>query len=397
MSDRVSAFNTSVVSTSSSSNKLTVSGDVVPLNSSLQSGFKGTLETASNPSSSAALSVINTKLAELQRVGTSTVSVKLGNLLGEVAPGAISIFSLGPFLVNGIDRLTKVLLGNTADPTVAAAPGFKEIPAEIVEKLTGSRGVSTTLAGFSTIRNYASSANVFSGTLKVAGAIMKVIEALLPIAEITADLALTLWSCGTSTAKAGAELTEVIEDLCQRLLSLALEALRKFIFGLKIDVPSYLVGSLGTMSLYEVMNRGINDAWLKDVFDEEFFRTALTSDTWETSIAQALKNIQPNVEDIPYNYTKTRGDLLKELFTAELVREFMIRSTKIAREKAQLVNYDNLDWSYYDEVILRTKTPKENSSYSLLDGLLVRNLQESPLTDEESIILVSGTVLEKMS
>ena len=203
---------------------------------------------------SAALTYLNEKLSKIKSSWTTTKSITIGDIVGEIAPYAISYSDAGKLLVGRMSNLLTYIttLGNEDSGDWGDVSDYwrGEVNSAISTMLDDP-SIASAVSNLKIVNTMASVLDGVSNMIDNVSSLLKSIEPYLPMVEIIADLALSFFSGGLSGTKATQKLSEYMATVIQELSVKVFEIMRRTVFSIKISMPSILVGALGTLKLNE--------------------------------------------------------------------------------------------------------------------------------------------------
>lgn len=203
---------------------------------------------------SAALTYLNEKLSKIKSSWTTTKSVTIGDIVGEIAPYAINWRDAGNLLMGRMSNLLTYIttLGNEGSGDWGDVSDYwREEVNSAISAMLDDPSIASAVSNLKIVNAMATTLSSVSSMIDNVSSLLKSIEPYLPMVEIIADLALSFFSGGCSATKATQKLSEYMATLIQELSVKVFEILRRTVFSIKISMPSILVGALGTLKLNE--------------------------------------------------------------------------------------------------------------------------------------------------
>ena len=203
---------------------------------------------------SAALTYLNEKLSKIKSSWTTTKSVTIGDIVGEIAPYAINWRDAGTLLMGRMSNLLTYIttLGNEDSGDWGDVSDYwREEVNSAISAMLDDPSIASAVSNLKIVNAMATTLSSVSSMIDNVSSLLKSIEPYLPMVEIIADLALSFFSGGCSATKATQKLSEYMATLIQELSVKVFEILRRTVFSIKISMPSILVGALGTLKLNE--------------------------------------------------------------------------------------------------------------------------------------------------
>lgn len=353
---------------------------------------------------SAALNYLNQKIQRIKDAWTTTTPITVKTLLGEIAPYCMDWPTAVNKLSERISSVVGYMLGVNADSWQTLGDNLL---IDVSQSLLTDPAVTSAVSNLDIVQGFASGLSVITNTYSTIKSIFNMLEPLFPYLEIATNLAAMFMTGGTSGMEASSKTTQVVQAECQKLISLLLGSARKALYNIKFNVPSILVGALETLSVRDAMmgygtDSNVN-AWLSAIFDESFYQQTLNSFTWSKTINETLNQTLGWAENTQTIYEQILGDSsewgsdMKDRFLSNLTANFMKNALTEARRKAyiqdpsEIIWIDSNDFSSLQDSILSDFTTADGN-LSSLDKLLNKNLDESPITDESSIRLISYNI-----
>lgn len=258
---------------------------------------------------SAALTYLNEKLSKIKSSWTTTKSVTIGDIVGEIAPYAINWRDAGTLLMGRMSNLLTYIttLGNEGSGDWGDVSDYwREEVNSAISAMLDDPSMASAVSNLKIVNAMATTLSSVSSMIDNVSSLLKSIEPYLPMVEIIADLALSFFSGGCSATKATQKLSEYIATLIQELSVKVFEILRRTVFSIKISMPSILVGALGTLKLNEsqALTEG-NAETQKNISNISTSVSNLLSGKAYTNITTARQNNSYTHK----LYTKTRNTL----------------------------------------------------------------------------------------
>ena len=296
----------------------------------------GDLGTAA---SSAALKYLNSLLEKYKNAWTQTEEVSVEEIIGEIAPYAVYTKNLPSIIGNKlVDMLTYIVtLGDTVS--------LGSILNEFLDTMLNDPSVASATSNLKVIQGVAKVFSSISKCIDTTKKILEVVEPYLPIIDIIVDMAMIMWSGGTSGTKAAQALSEYISNLCMELLSKGVAILKKMVFGIKFKMPVLLTGALNTLKLTsaDMVDESGNSLYT----DEEQAENQKKMDAWDnwnnwTDTSAANKKITTgHTATAYYNFA---GSTLSSASTAVTSLSNKVASGDLI-SSPQLKSDGSFDWS----------------------------------------------------
>lgn len=355
---------------------------------------------------SAALNYLNRKIERIKNAWTTTTQVSVASLIGEVAPYCLDFDTAINNLVNKMSSLVGYLTGVEASSWEELGDNML---IDVSSSLLSDPAVIDSISNLGTVQALANGFSFVTGTINVFRSVLEVVEPLFPYLEIATKLASMLMTAGTSGADAASQTTQTVQAEIQKLISMLMADVRKMLFNIKLQVPSLLVGALNTISVrdmivgYDSTMNTTTSAWLRSVFDEDFYKTTKNSFTWSKIVNNIMTDTvgwlgsDDSIFEKILGDSSTWGNTMKEKFLANLAYNFMTDALNEARKKSWIQAPSEVSYIKQSNVNASDVNDSPSSNYgdspkSDLDKILDSNIGESPITDEESIRLISSNI-----
>lgn len=376
-----------------------------------------------NAAANSAMAYFEEKLNRLKDAWNTKTEITVGALMGQAAPYVMDLGGAVKALGSKVDDLAAYILGiDIGEGWDSAGGGWNtvgriadDIGGDMLSYMAQDQTLQNTLSSLSVVRAFGDALSVYDTISTTITKVMQKVETIMPIVDITVDLILSFYTGGTSTASAAQKSAELAQQRIEKLTALAAMVLRKYVYNIKIKVPSLLVGAVNTLSVRDaVLGGNDTDDWLRLLFDDDFYRQTLYSANWDQSISTALKdmmNVKGSVDGLVndwsgFNFTNLkgesvlRGDFMKSRFMSRLTSDFMARAVSTARKTAYIRSFTDTDWSR-PSILTRTDgafgSSDGSSEKTDLDSVLDDDDKEmSPITDLKAIRTVSSRLLAEM-
>lgn len=366
-----------------------------------------------NAAGNAALDYLNTKIDRIKNAWNTKVDISVKALIGEAAPYVLNFGDASKLLVSKIDNFVAYILGVDADGWGSI---LDELGSDAINYMASDPALQSTMSNLSVIKVMGDAFAAYDTVSKTVSKVLNIVEPLIPMLQIVTNLILSFRTGGASTAEAAQEITEQAQVACQKLLSLAIAALRKYVYNIKIKVPALFVGALNSVSVREAMiSDSEMDGWLQAIFSEEFYQNTLYSLQWQDAINQAIQTTLGSASSAVNDWSSfnfkdkdgnplLRGEFMKTKFMSTLTSRFLKEAVAAARKTAYIRSFDNTNWktkgdydnsgARYDEDS-QDKTTASGNKKSKLDILLENDgsKEMSPVTNLNSIRIVSKQLL----
>lgn len=201
-------------------------------------------ENLGDAAAAAALNYVNSLLEKIKKAWTTTTTVSLSSLIGEVAPYCINASQTGKILSRKVGTLMSNIGEWFSDSLITELNNLGD-------SFLNDPNITAAVSNLKIIQAFASTLNGLSSTLDTTKKIMESVEPFIPWLEIIANLALSVWSGGTTATTAGQQLQEYLVTLTQDLYVRVFEIFRRLIFNISFKAPSFLVMSLSSLKFNE--------------------------------------------------------------------------------------------------------------------------------------------------
>lgn len=373
---------------------------------------------------SSAINYLNQKIERIKQAWTTTTTVSVSALMQEIAPYCLdwktAIKLLGERIPSLISYLTGVQGETYADIGI-------NLGKELSEYITTDPTVLDSVSNLQVIQATANALSAVSSIISTVETILGYLEPALPYLEIATNLALVLFSGGASAVEVGTKTPMTVQSEAQKLVSLLYEDARKALYNIKIKVPVALVGALDSISVRDyMMGYTSSEAssfikWMKDAMGSDIYKRTINSLVFDDYIEKYFTKYIPGygsggnltmnsfLNDLSNiiageNGTNFYGDIMKGKFLSNLTTTFMTNAVDLARKKAYIsdtnsIYYNTLNTNNIGDSNLNIEgigsnfLDKDNSANkNSTDVLLGKNLGESPITDENSIRIISYNI-----
>lgn len=317
------------------------------------SGTSGGISTAaltelSNTAGSVAQKYLQVKLDRLKDAWKKKVYLTVGSLIGEVSPYVTNTKVAFPLLADKIDDLVRYMSGvnDSGGNTLAAL--VDDLGTDFLEYMMSDPAMQESLMNLETVKIFGKVLQTYSKIETTIATVMNKIEPLIPPLQIFTNIVLSYFSGGASATEAAQELTELTEHYCQQLITWSMGVIKKYVYSIKVPLPSLVVGALNSISVREAMlTADYKNDWLKSIFDSDFYEQTMYNVRWQDSINEAVAVTLGSFEEktrnlLSFNFTNskgepiTRGEFMKSKFMSTLTSSFMSAARASARKTAYL-------------------------------------------------------------
>ena len=194
---------------------------------------------AADATHAATLDYLNDKLEQIIRYFSSTSEVTVGTILGEVAPYAMNPKTAWTSLKSRLGELKE-------------KANFTEILGDIskdaLSNILSNETLLNSLANIDAIQGLVASATAINKVWDTAGDILKSIEPILPPIEILAAMS-GIWINPALASEASQKSLTYGQMLLDWAMSKAMILLKKYVYSIKLTIPTFLLDTMNTMSV----------------------------------------------------------------------------------------------------------------------------------------------------
>ena len=187
----------------------------------------------------ATLDYLNDKLESIIKYLTDTSEVTVGTILGEVAPYAMNPKEAWTALKNRLGEVMSKL-------------DFTEILGDIsqdaLSSILSNETLVSSIANINAIQGLVASATAINNVWNTAENILKSIEPILPPIEILAAMS-GIWVNPALASEASQKSLTYGQMLLDWAMSKATILLKKYVYSIKLTVPSFVLDAVGTLSV----------------------------------------------------------------------------------------------------------------------------------------------------
>ena len=187
----------------------------------------------------ATLDYLNDKLDSIIKYLTDTSEVTVGTILGEVAPYAMNPKEAWTALKN---RLGEVM--NKLDFTEILG----DISQDALSSILSNETLVSSIANINAIQGLVASATAINNVWNTAENILKSIEPILPPIEILAAMS-GIWVNPALASEASQKSLTYGQMLLDWAMSKATILLKKYVYSIKLTVPSFVLDAVDTLSV----------------------------------------------------------------------------------------------------------------------------------------------------
>ena len=384
----------------------------------IESAFNNTdqYEQVANAAGKAFENYFNSKMNRIRDLWNTKVDVTFQSIIGEVAPYALKVERIGPRIDKKIVKMLGFVLGTGSNDGDYRSL-LNDLGQDVLDNLQADSSLNESVSQLSVIQAYANAFNLVSQTIAIIKKIKTIYETIKPILEISKDLALTYWSCGTSAMSASNTMVEEVEKSVSVLETLLFFAIKKLVFPLKIKLPALIVGAVDTISVRSAMLSLPEEYdWLSMLFNEDFWNDLEYTMSMSDSISSALSAVSKAKNSVQANYAMwqemanqannpdraglERGDLMKKLFMEEFTKGYMRNISANARKMAYIPDYSSI--SYFRKDSGSNQYSKDSSSAitpvqaSVWKHQRNDNSQENPIKNMNSLMKISKILYDNI-
>ena len=243
----------------------------------------------------ATLDYLNDKLESIIKYLTSTSEVTVGTILGEVAPYAMNPKEAWSSLKNRLSELIGKL-------------DFTEILGDIsqdaLSSILSNETLVNSIANINAVQGLVASATAINNVWNTAENILKSIEPILPPIEILAAWS-GVWVNPALASEASQKSLTYGQMLLDWAMSKATILLKKYIYSIKLTIPSFLLDTVNTLSVKSAVTEW---SWGESGSATRYFAALATNSNDRTFDDEWSKVSDKWIADNawnPNNYTST--------------------------------------------------------------------------------------------
>lgn len=362
---------------------------------------------------SAGSNYVNEKLERLKSLYTTKVPVTVGTIIGEIAPYAMDIGSLGKDIEDKISKILGFITGTNVGVDENGKSTLKEVLKAVgIDALDSLEDNDDLKKAFNSLNIVKATAQGITTYKQVKDAIKKVkaiLESGNPIMAMMTNLADIRPTKGVSAIEMGSTASVEAQKAAANIKALALYALKKLIFPIRIPLPAILVGAVDSISVRSAMlDLPDNLSWISALFNDDFFNNIGYTAMWADSISTAVNAIQGAIYSIQnatqnwsqYTYTNSegevivtstgkaisKGDYMTSLFMESMTKTYMQAAVESARKTAYLPDYSKITWitKSSSEKYTTDITSSINNTSSLTIDQIIRTNNSYELQNENT-------------
>ena len=309
-----------------------------------------------NTAGSVASQYLQSKVDRIKDSWNTKVTITIGALMGEVTPFVKNPKEAASLLVDKIDDLVEYMVGVDGKGGNTLKSLLGDLGTDFMDYMMNDSSMQQVMSNLTIVKTFGQVLVTYNKVESMVVKILEKIEPLIPYLQIATNLASSYFSGGTSSVEAAQEMAELVSKYSQQLIALAAGALRKYVFSIKIKVPSLLVGALNSLSVREAILAGdFESDWLKAIFDEDFYEHTMYSLQWQDSINSAITTTLGSYADVAkgaltFNFVNakgepiTRGEFMKTQFMKSLTSGFMRAAVASTRKTAYIQKLEDQDF-----------------------------------------------------
>ena len=243
----------------------------------------------------------------IETLWSTPTTVTIGGIMEEVAPYALNTKEALKLLVRKVGNLTTYLTGITSasDDSGSWWKTLLNSGGEIGSDILSDSSVQSAMSQLSIVQSFASSVSTVVGVIDSIQSILKKVEPLIPYIEILGEFALGCeFRIGPVTkfqniTKGAQDTVSNVSKLQERITAQALYDLKRYLYSIKLTVPSLLVGSLQSLSVQEALvgyeGLGNQNTIVQAMFSDSFYTGTANSLTVAKSIEMSLNSLRAKV------------------------------------------------------------------------------------------------------
>ena len=302
----------------------------------------------------ATLDYLNDKLEGIIKYLTETSEVTVGTILGEVAPYAMNPKGAWAALKNRLGELVNNL-------------NFTEIldgvSQDVLSGILSNETLVNSIANTNAIQGLVASATAISNVWNTAENILKSIEPILPPIEILAAMS-GIWVNPALAAEASQKSLTYGQMLLDWAMSKATTLLKKYVYSIKLTIPSFLLNAVNTVSVKSAVTEW---SWGESGSATRYFVAMATNsnnrtfdDEWSRVSDKWIANNAWN----PNNYTST--EMLNRLgITSEDYANILGKSLdRVIRTSQSVLNIDTIASTAYRSYVNKDISFSGSFSYA---------------------------------
>ena len=272
--------------------------------------------------SSAATKYKEDMIERIKSLWTTPATITIGSIMEEVAPYALNTSDAVKLLVKKLLNFSTYLTGidSFSDDSGSWWQSLENMGVEIGSDILGDSAVTSSLSKLSVIQSYASGVQTVVNAIDGVQSILKKIEPLIPYIEILCEFSLGCeFRIGPVTkfqsiTKGAQDTVANASKLAERLIAQSIYDLKKYLYSIKLTVPSLVVGSLQSLSVKEALvgYEGLDGQLdISNVlFGDVFYLNTANSLTVARAIDASLNSLRNTVTAPPLRSVFKTSDFL---------------------------------------------------------------------------------------
>ena len=302
----------------------------------------------------ATLDYLNDKLEGIIKYLTETSEVTVGTILGEVAPYAMNPKGAWAALKNRLGELVSKL--NFMDI-------LDGVSQDVLSGILSNETLVNSIANINAIQGLVASATAISNVWNTAENVLKSIEPILPPIEILAAMS-GIWVNPALAAEASQKSLTYGQMLLDWAMSKATTLLKKYVYSIKLTIPSFLLDAVNTVSVKSAVTEW---SWGESGSATRYFVAMATNsnnrtfdDEWSKVSDRWIANNAWN----PNNYTST--EMLNRLgITSEDYANILGKSLdRVIRTSQSVLNIDTIASTAYRSYVNKDISFSGSFSYA---------------------------------
>ena len=272
--------------------------------------------------SSAATKYKEDMIERIKSLWTTPATITIGSIMEEVAPYALNTSDAVKLLVKKLLNFSTYLTGITSfsDDSGSWWQSLENMGVEIGSDILGDSAVTDSLSKLSVIQSFASGVQTVVNVIDGVQSTLKKVEPLIPYIEILCEFSLGCeFRIGPVTkfqsiTKGAQDTVANASKLAERLIAQSIYDLKKYLYSVKLTVPSLVVGSLQSLSVkealvgYEGLDGQLNISNV--LFGDVFYLNTANSLTVARAIDASLNSLRNTVTAPPLRSAFKTSDFL---------------------------------------------------------------------------------------
>lgn len=310
---------------------------------------------ATDAAASAAVGFLQKKLDRIKTAWETPTEVTVKALMNEVAPyvaGDLSsvTIKLGDVLKNVTNELLGTS-GGTWDDIVS------DLGEQAVSYITTDANFIDSVSNLAAVKTFADTMQTVAGVISAVRKILTILEPLSPILEIGYEIVASWCTGGASAVDAGNKSALQVEDIIAMLLSAAGKCIRKYVYNIKIQIPSLLV------NIYQSSGLSIKDyvtvSWnglqkkfpfltdaektmMEGFFSDSYYEENFANPEWKKQINKMLDKVE-RASKFPGWATDSSSKWNR--YMSDAVVGVVNAAVKKARQTSFIPDYNKVIWS----------------------------------------------------